>query len=175
MISGVKIINPRNVDWLSVGDGTAEISWEFFRRQPVFQFPLGLNPNYGLEISSTVALDGQIPLLSFIFHPIANILPERFQYIGIFMLINFALNFYVAKRIFLFLKFNEYQSVISAAILASSPVILNRVIENTHYNLISAWIIFTAIYLVLRENMNFKAWVLLFGLSVLINIYYLPF
>jgi hypothetical protein len=175
LISGIKIIDPRNIDWLSVGDGTAEISWEFFRKQPVFQFPLGINPNYGLEISSTVALDGQIPLFSFFFHPVANFLPERFQYLGIFLLLNFALNFYVAKKIFRFLKFDEYQSIISASILALSPVILNRVIENTHYSLVSAWIIFTAIYLVLTENMNFNAWVFLFIFSVLIQIYYLPF
>jgi hypothetical protein len=175
LIAGIKVINPRNVGWLSVGDGTGEISWEFFRKQPIFQFPFGLNPKYGLEISSTAVLDGQIPLFSFIFHPISNLLPERFQYIGIFMLINFALNFYFAKRIFLFLKFNEYQSIISASILASSPVILNRVVENTHYSFTSAWVIFAAIYLVLSGNLNFGKWIILFMFSVLNHLYYIPF
>lgn len=65
--ANLKIINPTNTDWLQAGDGIAEISWEFFRRQPLFQFPLGLNPNYGLEISSTMAFDGQIPIMSLFF------------------------------------------------------------------------------------------------------------
>ena len=83
--SSFRILNPKYADWLSIGDGTAEISWEFFRTQPLIQFPLGLNPRYGLEFSSTVAFDGQIPLMSFIFHPFSKYLPERFQYIGIFL------------------------------------------------------------------------------------------
>ena len=71
--SSLRILSPRNVDWLSFGDGTAEISWEFFRKQPLFQFPLGLNPSYGLEVSSTVAFDGQIPIMSFFFHPFSDL------------------------------------------------------------------------------------------------------
>ena len=66
--SGLRVIDPRYSDWLSFGDGTAEIAWEFFRRQPLFQYPLGLNPKYGLEVSSTAAFDGQIPIMSFILH-----------------------------------------------------------------------------------------------------------
>lgn len=50
--ANLKIIIPTNTGWLKVGDGISEISWEFFRRQPIFQFPLGLNTKYGLEISS---------------------------------------------------------------------------------------------------------------------------
>ena len=100
--TGLKIVNPKNVGWLSFGDGTMEISWEFFRKQPVFQFPIGLNPNYGLEVSSTLALDGQIPIMSLILHPLSSILPERFQYVGIYLLITFALNYYFAKKIFIY-------------------------------------------------------------------------
>ena len=67
--AGMKIINPKNVSWLQDGDGTAELSWEFFRRQSLFQFPIGKNPNYGLEISNSIAFDGAIPLMSLILRP----------------------------------------------------------------------------------------------------------
>jgi hypothetical protein len=98
--SGLRVIDPRYSDWLSFGDGTAEIAWEFFRRQPLFQYPLGLNPKYGLEVSSTAAFDGQIPIMSFILHPFANLFPGRFQYFGIFIFLTFVLNYFFANKIF---------------------------------------------------------------------------
>ena len=173
--SGLRVINPKYFDWLSFGDGTAEISWEFFRNQPLFQFPLGLNPQYGLEVSSTAAFDGQIPIMSFVLHPFENLLPERFQYYGLFIFFTFALNYYFAIRIFQYLRFNDYQSIVSGIILATSPVILNRFIENTHYSLTSAWIIFAAILLSLQRNVKFISWIFVIAFSILIHLYFLPF
>jgi hypothetical protein len=175
LTSGLKIINPKNTSWLSFGDGTSEIAWEFFRQQPILQFPLGLNPRYGLEISSTIAFDGQIPLMSLLLHPIGPILPERFQYFGLFIFLTFALNFAFAKRIFNILKFDHFQSSVSAILLASSPVILNRFIENTHYSLTSSWILFAAISLSITKNSSSIKWGLLYISAILIHLYFLPF
>jgi hypothetical protein len=175
LTSGTRIINPNSTSWLSYGDGTGEIGWEFFRKEPVLQFPLGLNPSYGLEISSTMAFDGQIPIMSLILHPIEAFLPDRFQYYGIFLFFTFALNFVFAKKIFTNLKFSNYQSIISGILLATSPVILNRFIENTHYTLTSSWIIFAAINLSMFKNTSFKKWVLLYIFTILIHLYFLPF
>ena len=172
--SGLKVVNPKNSGWLSVGDGTMEISWEFFRHQPLIQFPLGLNPNYGLELSSTLAFDGQIPVMSLLFHPLSALLPDRFQYVGIFLLIAFLLNYFFAKKIFLELKFNQVNSTISSVILSMSPVILNRMIENTHYGLTSTFILLIAFLLVLRKDSNLIRWIAVYLLAVLIFLYYLP-
>jgi hypothetical protein len=173
--TGFGIINPRKTGWLSDGDGTSEIGWEFFRRTPLIQFPLGVNPDYGLEISSSVALDGQIPLFSLFLHPFSFLLPERFQYFGIFLVITFALNFYFARKIFVQLKLNNIQTIISSIILASSPIILSRFIDHTHYSLTSGWIIFYAVLLVLKRDLRFSKWIYIFLLSVLIHAYYFPF
>ena len=171
----LKIINPTFTDWLEAGDGIAEISWEFFRRQPVMQFPLGLNPKYGLEISSTMAFDGQIPIMSLIFHPIASQLPERFQYYGIFIFISFTLNYFFASKIFSILRMSSIQIIFNSLALSLSPVILNRYIENTHYALTAAWLIFWAIYLCFNENVKFYSWIVLFNLTVFIHFYYILF
>jgi|GEM_PF-2788411 len=173
--SGLKVIDPRYTDWLQVGDGTMEISWEFFRRQPVWQFPLGLNPNYGLEISSTMVFDGQIPLFSLILHPFSPFLFERFQYLGIFIFICFALNYIVSKIIFLRLNLNKVNSSLASVILATSPIILNRFIEQSHYGLSSAFLILLAIYLVIKDDSNFFKWVFLYLLCLSIFLYYLVF
>jgi hypothetical protein len=170
--AGIQIVNPNYVDWLQTGDGTMEIAWEFFRNQPIFQFPLGLNPKYGLEISSTIALDGNVPLFSLFFHPFSFLLPPRFQYLGIFLLLSFAFNYYFAQIIFKQLNLNEVNSRLGAILLATSPVILNRYIENTHYTLTSAFILFYAIYLVLKSDSSFIKWNCVYLISILIFFYY---
>jgi hypothetical protein len=175
IISGFGILNPKNKNWLSIGDGTGQISWEFFRDQPLLQFPLGLNPNYGLEISNTMAFDGQIPLMSLILHPISSFLPITFQYYGIFLFLTFLLNFYFSTKIFIFFKFNNLQIILSSTILSSLPITLNRTIENTHYTLSSTWIIFAAIYLSLTKSISASKWSLLLIVVALIHLYYLPF
>ena len=111
--AGMKIINPKNVSWLQDGDGTAELSWEFFRRQSLFQFPIGKNPNYGLEISNSIAFDGAIPLMSLILRPFSFLMGDRFQYFGIFLFVTFALNYLIAKKIFTYLEFNYLNSSFS--------------------------------------------------------------
>ena len=173
--ANLKIINPNYTGWLQVGDGISELSWEFFRRQPILQFPLGLNPEYGLEISSTMVFDGQIPILSLFFHPFSEILPIRFQYFGLFLFFTFLLNFFFATKIFSLFKFTTLQVVLNSIILSISPVILNRYIENTHYALTSAWLIFWAIYLSLQKKEKFFSWLILFNLIVLIHFYYILF
>jgi hypothetical protein len=175
VVSGLRIINPRNTDWLVIGDGEMEIAWEFFRYQPIFQIPFGLNPKYGLETSTTIAFDAQIPIMSLILHPLSPVLGERFQYIGIFLLFTFALNFYFASKIFRYLNLTKYQVTLNSTIISLSPIILNRFIENTHYTLTSAWIILWAIYLNLINNKNTIQWLALFNLVVLIHFYYMPF
>ena len=138
VISGLRIIHPKNTGWLVKGDGEMEIAWDFFRSQPIFQIPFGLNPKYGLEISTTVAFDTQIPIMSLLLHPLSPVLGERFQYIGIFLLFTFALNFYFASKIFQYLRLTKYQVILNSIIISLSPIILNRFIENTHYTLTSA-------------------------------------
>ena len=175
VISGLRIINPRNTGWLVIGDGEMEIAWEFFRYQPIFQIPFGLNPKYGLETSTTIAFDTQIPIMSLILHPLSPLLGERFQYIGIFLLFTFALNFYFASKIFQYLNLTTYQVTLNSIIIGLSPIILNRFIENTHYTLTSAWLILWAIYLNLNNKKNTIHWLALFNLVVLIHFYYMPF
>jgi hypothetical protein len=175
VVSGLRIINPRNTGWLFIDDGEMEIAWEFFRYQPIFQIPFGLNPKYGLENSLTIAFDGQIPIMSLILHPLSPALGERFQYAGIFLLFTFALNFYFASKIFRYLKLTKYQVILNSTIISLSPIILNRFIENAHYPLTSAWLILWPIYLNLINKKNTIQWLALFNLVVLIFFYYMPF
>jgi len=173
--SGLKIINPMYTDWLQFGDGTGEISWEFFRNQPVIQFPLGKNPMYGLENSSSIVYDNPVPFFSLIFNPLSEFLPYRFQYIGLFLFLTLSLNYFAAYLIFNKFNFTKFQSSISAIIISTTPIIINRFVDHTHYALTSAWIIFFSIYNFVERKNKFLYWTLLYLSCILIHPYYLPF
>lgn len=46
------------------------LGWQFFRNSPLLQWPLGANPDYGMEIGSSIIFSDSIPLLAFIFKPL---------------------------------------------------------------------------------------------------------
>ena len=68
-------------DWLyGSGDLTnAQLSWQFFKND-IWRFPIGLNPNYGLEISNSIIFTDNIPLFAIIFKFLNPIIYENFQY-----------------------------------------------------------------------------------------------
>ena len=59
---GFNNLNFLNKNWLYLGDlSQYQIGWEFFRNDS-WKFPLGFNPNYGLELgNSIVFLDSMMP------------------------------------------------------------------------------------------------------------------
>jgi hypothetical protein len=80
-----------NTNWLLAPDPSQrQLGWEFFRHSP-WTFPLGLNPNYGLEIASSVVFSDSVPIMALVFKFISPLLPERFQYFGLWILLCFIL------------------------------------------------------------------------------------
>lgn len=80
-----------NTNWLLAPDPSQrQLGWEFFRHSP-WTFPLGLNPNYGLEIGSSIVFSDSVPLLALPFKVISPFLPDTFQYFGLWILACFIL------------------------------------------------------------------------------------
>ena len=92
--------------------------------------------------------------MSLILRPFSFLMGDRFQYFGIFLFVTFALNYLIAKKIFSYLEFNYLNSSFSAIIVSLSPIILNRYIDNTHYSLTAAFLIFYGIFLVLKNDLS---------------------
>jgi len=67
VVVGPKALNPINVDWLLRGESLEDyLAWVFYRRSP-WSLPLGINPDYGLDISSSIVYSDSIPLLAIFF------------------------------------------------------------------------------------------------------------
>ena len=65
---GIENLRFSEIDWLLGGGdiSNAQNGWTFFKNDK-WHFPLGKNPNYGLEISNSIIFTDSIPLLAFLF------------------------------------------------------------------------------------------------------------
>ena len=68
LVVGPLALNPLNIAWLMDDyDPTQHfLAWDFFRHHP-WTFPVGLNPSFGLELSSSILYADLIPALAIFF------------------------------------------------------------------------------------------------------------
>ena len=83
LVVGPNALNPTILDLAQGVDPFKDyVGWMFFRNSP-WAFPIGLNPSYGLDFSNSIVFSDSIPLMAFAFKAIRFMLPETFQYLGI--------------------------------------------------------------------------------------------
>lgn len=167
------ILNPTYVDWLMQdGDSTQHwLGWQFFRHSPLLQWPLGANPNYGMEIGSSIVFSDSIPLLAFIFKPLSALLPETFQYIGLWILMCFCLQSYFAWKLLRRFTTNKWLPIIGCVFFALAPAALWRL--HGHNALFGHWVLLAGLYLYFSPNFFFRRWFALLLVTALIHAYLL--
>ena len=81
-----------STNWLyGSGDLTnAQLSWKFYLND-IWRFPLGLNPNYGMEIANSIVFTDNIPLLAIFFKIFKHLISYNFQYFSFWVFISFFL------------------------------------------------------------------------------------
>ena len=86
VVTGGLIFNPANHQWLMFGDSAQHyFGWAFFRQTPILQWPIGKNHPFGMELSSSIVFTDSIPIAAFIAKLFRPILPNSFQYLGIWI------------------------------------------------------------------------------------------
>lgn len=75
---GPRALNPQNIAWLGAGDPAAHYLGWLFYRDSEWEFPVGLNPSYGLEIAGAILYPDSNPLLALIFKSFSFLLPRVF-------------------------------------------------------------------------------------------------
>ena len=160
-----------------VGDSaTHYMGWEFFRHTSLLQWPLGLNPKLGLDISSSIAFTDSIPLAAFIFKPFNSLLPATFQYLGLWILICFVLQTYLAARLLSHFLADQIQIALGSVFIALSPVLIYRLVHDGygHIALVSHFLILGALNLYFIKPLKSLWWALLFTSTILIQAYFIP-
>lgn len=175
-VCGWKILDPTNLSFLQSGDPAQHyLGWAFYRLSS-FNFPLGLNPFYGLEISSSIVFSDSIPLIAIPLRFFNSYLSQPFQYFGFYILAIFLLQVYFAwKLIGLIVKGRDLPStairLLVAGLFLFSPPLFWRLTQ--HIALASHFLILAAIYLALKpfSEYKFSTWLVLLSLAALIHFY----
>jgi hypothetical protein len=158
--------------WLAAHDVTTDIiSWKFFK-DDIWRFPLGSNPNYGMDIGSGIAFSGSIPIMAIFFKLFANILPDNFHYFSLWIFICFFLQSYIAFLIIHNQTKNLYFSIVGSLFFLLSPPLINRL--SFHLSLCAHWLILMGFYIETKKDLLNKNiyWAALISLSTLIHFYF---
>jgi len=173
LVMGIKPLYPQNVAWLNGLDPIQHyIGWAFYRFGP-WSFPVGLNPAYGMELSSSIVYTDSIPLLAILFKPFSALLPETFQYLGIWTLVCFVLQAYFAGRLMSLITSDRLIALMGSAFFVFSPPMLWRM--GYHTALASHFLILAALYLNLRPDLSrhIRNWALVIVIASLVHFYIL--
>lgn len=180
MMIGSEILDTNNIGWLKGIDSLQHyLGWSFFRFSD-WSFPVGLNPRYGLDISSSIVFSDSIPLLAFLFKLISSDLPKTFQYFGLWLLACFLLQSYFAWELLGLAITDNLNRSLAAAFFVISPIFLWRILGvnseagiGPHVALSSHFLILGALYLCLRDSKKFNLflWTSLLIGSLLIHFY----
>src|SRR5436190_18867439 len=139
-MTGGRILSPVYIDWLMEGDpATYLLGWQFFRHTPLLQWPIGANLRYGMELGSSVVFTDSLPLLAFVFKPVSGLLPDTFQYIGLWIAICFLLQSFFAHRLLALFTHDRWLPLIGSAFFLIAPVWLYRL--DGHYVLFGQWLL----------------------------------
>jgi hypothetical protein len=171
LVTGGRILDPSNISWLAQGDpATSYLGWAFFADAP-WGFPLGANPDYGLELGSSIVYSDSIPLLALVFKLFRSLLPRPFQFLGLWLALCFVLQSYFGYRLTSLITRDRLMRAAGTVFFVFCPPLLWRL--HGHYALFGQWLVLASIYLYLseRENGTLFLWLPLIGVSALVHCY----
>jgi len=173
-VADFAILNFSNVAWLggSLDPAQHYLGWALYRNGP-WTFPIGLNPHNGLEFSNSIVFSDSLPLLAIFFKPLNFLLPEVFQYFGLWTLCCFVLQAWFSWKLLGLLSDSLWIRIFGSSLFVFSPTMLLRV--GLWTSLASHFLVLAALYLVLRSNHLKRTffWILLVGIASLVHFYLL--
>ena len=172
LLVGPSAIWPTNTAWLNKGDAaSAQIAWNYFRHTSPLQWPPTLIPNYGTGWSTYFTGAGGNVLVGVPLRLFNSILPDNFQYLGLWMVSCFVLQAYFAAKILSLFLSSRIVVILLTTNFILAPVFIYRIGLMSHAQLGAQWLLLCAVYLYLRRDENIWHWSFLVAVSHLIEIY----
>lgn len=176
-IFGTHIVPPSSTGWMlsgQVGPDPVQywLGWTYFRLSP-WTAPPGLNPMFGMEISSSIFYADAIPLLAFVFKALRGVI-EVDQYWGLWLVACGALQGIFAWLLIGRITQAPLARIAGAMIFVLQPMLLNRM--GGHFALSAQWLILCALWLALSPagRLRWLGWATLVLAASLIHSYILP-
>lgn len=183
-IYGVRVLDVTYDTWLlnsyqteSLWDLSQHyIGWLFFRKSP-WHFPLGVFDGL-YDGGMSIAYTDSIPLFAIIFKILSPLLPETFQYFGLFQLLCYVFMGGFASLIIHRFSCSPIFSLSAALIFSLSPVMLRRAFYHTalsaHFLILAAFCLWIYRDTFIKRSSYNILWIILCIGSASINAYFTP-
>ena len=177
-IYGVQVLRVTYIDWLLGGGNLTQnyLGWCFFRSSE-WKFPIGLMDRISWPNEVSIIFTDSIPLAAVFFKLFDRILPEQFQYFGLWGMLCFgAQGAFGALLIYHYVK-KKAEAVVGSLLFVITPVMLAQVTLNMALG--AQWLILCSLYLGVRrkdmtERQSALRWGLVGILSAGIQLYFIP-
>jgi hypothetical protein len=144
-ITGLRVLNPFNVSWITGDTATEYLAWSFFRQETRLTLPFGWSSAMGHPLGLSTAYLDPMPLLQTLFWMAGGLLPDNFQYFGLYFLLCLVLQFYFGYRIgCLALNGDKLAGVLGGGFFLTAPPFIWRAVG--HFSLVSHWLILAALH-----------------------------
>jgi len=157
LIVGFGPLNPENLSWIfgRFDPPKDYLGWVFYRNAP-WSFPIGLSPNFGMDISSSIAYTDSVPIMAIFFKLLSSFLPPVFQYFGIWLLCCFLLQAWFAWKIISLVSSHFWIIFFGSGLLFFSPPMFWRLYtpSGTQAALAAHFLILISLFLLLRKSQN---------------------
>ena len=181
VIFGTGIISPVNTKWIFAqhDDITQHyVGWVFFRKTP-WTFPVGLIEGISADEKVSCMYTDSIPLFALIFKLLSPILPENFQYFGIWGLMCYMLSGGFGALLLTRIKQNLFFTSAGSLFYSAFWPTLLRI---THHNALGAiWLVIIPLILTIDHDRKYKhqftpvvLWTVTCILASLIHLYFIP-
>lgn len=173
IVVGHRALDPSNIAWLGEGDpATHYLGWLFYRNSE-WEFPIGLNSSYGLEIANAILYSDSNPLFAFIFKSLRFLLPNTFQYFGIWLFLCFTLQALFGWKLIGLATNSNLLRFLGTGVIVFSPPMIARL--HGHLSLVSHFLIIAALYFSFNSDLQRRKfyWGLLVSTTALVHAYLL--
>src|SRR4029078_6273067 len=120
--------------------------WAMFRHTP-WAWPPGALPEIWYPVGTSIVYTDSLTLLALALKPLSHWLPEPFQFIGIWLLINCMLQGALGALLITRSSRSPAAVLAGAALLVLAPIFLNRI---GHDTLTAHWLLLASLWLYFR-------------------------
>ncbi len=166
-IFGIEPLRYSGIGWTQHGFGGSDITqhqigWMFYRNSP-WTFPLCKALFLGYPEGTPISYTDSIPLAALFFKLLSPLLPENFQYFGLYTCLCFMLQGIFSAALVFLLTQNRPYSLTGSMIFVTASCFLERCFRHTALS--SHWLLLAALLLYLvRKRQSQKNYYILIGL-----------
>lgn len=150
-IYGINVLKPTYVDWLMAGGDLNQhyLGWLAYRASK-WHFPIGMVDMLAYPYKTSIIFTDSIPIFALFFKIFSPILPNKFQYFGLWGICCFMLQGLFAGRIIRHKTESKLITVVASTLFLFTPVMIWRMYAHTA--LAGQWIIIYALDIVLNPD-----------------------